>query len=126
MGYTGKNCFLFPLLAASLVGLLACGGREWIPLTLEALQNAKYLSEFADIGHVQLVKGKHREAIVEGGAAELMVRMIGHTLGDLDGDGKEDAAVLLVTSTGGSGAFRHLAAVINRDGVPDNVATVLL
>lgn len=126
MGYTSKNYFLFPLLTASLVGLLACGDPEPTPLTLEALQNAEYLSELADIGRVQLVNGEHREAIVEGGAAELMVRMIGHTLGDLDGDGKEDAAVLLVTSAGGSGTFRYLAAVINREGMPENVATALL
>ena len=126
MGYTGKNYPLLSLWVVLLFGLLACGDPEPIPLTLEALQNAEYLSEFTDIGRVQLVDGEHREAIVEGGAAELMVRMIGHTLGDLDGDGKEDAAVLLVTSAGGSGTFRHLAAVINRDGVPENTATELL
>jgi hypothetical protein len=38
----------------------------------------------------------------------------------------EDAVVFLSTQTGGTGHFRELAAVLNRGGLPDNVATVSL
>jgi hypothetical protein len=38
--------------------------------------------------------------------------------GDLDGDGVEDAAVLLAENGGGSGVFVSLVAVLNVNGVP--------
>ncbi len=46
--------------------------------------------------------------------------------GDLDGDGKRDAAVILSDAPGGSGVFGYLAAVVDRDGIPTNVATAAL
>lgn len=46
--------------------------------------------------------------------------------GDLNEDGVDDAAVLLVENSGGSGSFVYLAAVVNNGGVPENVATTLL
>ncbi|UCH85266.1 MAG: META domain-containing protein [Candidatus Latescibacterota bacterium] len=47
-------------------------------------------------------------------------------LGDLTGDGDDDAAVLLVESSGGSGTRLYLAVVTIRDGEPVNVGTVLI
>jgi len=46
-----------------------------------------------------------------------------YAFGDLNGDGVDDAAVILIESSGGSGSFIYLAAVINEDGTPVNVAT---
>jgi hypothetical protein len=46
-----------------------------------------------------------------------------YAFGDLNGDGVDDAAVILIESSGGSGNFRYLAAVINQGGAPVNVAT---
>ena len=46
--------------------------------------------------------------------------------GDLDADGIDDAAVILLTAGGGSGAFCDLAAVLNEQGQPRNVDTVSL
>jgi hypothetical protein len=46
-----------------------------------------------------------------------------YAFGDLNGDGVDDAAVILIESSGGSGNFRYLAAVINEGGAPVNVAT---
>lgn len=46
--------------------------------------------------------------------------------GDLDGDGVEDAAVLLATNTGGSGVFVDLAAVCNHRGQPRDTARFFL
>ena len=45
---------------------------------------------------------------------------------DLDGDGAGDAAVILVVQSGGSGTFYYLCAVVNEEGAPVNVATLLL
>lgn len=46
--------------------------------------------------------------------------------GDLDGDGKRDAAVILSDAPGGSGVFGYLAAVVDRDGIPTHVAAAAL
>ena len=45
-------------------------------------------------------------------------------LHDLDGDGIDDAAVLLAESSGGSGAFTWLAVVSCRDGRAVNTGTI--
>ena len=77
---------------------------------------------------VQLTDGLYEGApFVEGGASRPTVRMLPLTaIGDLDGDGLADAAVLLVENSGGSGSFFFLAAVANRAGLPENVVTVPL
>ncbi|HET8946340.1 MAG TPA: hypothetical protein VFQ07_05105 [Candidatus Polarisedimenticolia bacterium] len=46
--------------------------------------------------------------------------------GDLDGDGREDAAVILLSSGGGSGVFVDLAVVLDRNGVPVHAASAPL
>jgi len=46
--------------------------------------------------------------------------------GDLDGDGREDAAVILLGSGGGSGVFVDLAVVLDRNGVPLHAASAPL
>lgn len=53
-----------------------------------------------------------------------MLPLIGR--GDLDGDGLEDAAVLIGENGGGSGTFVSLYAVLNRDGTVDPAANVLI
>ena len=70
----------------------------------------------------------YREKYMEGAASELVIVLIPdmHAFGDLDGDGVEDAAVVLATSGGGSGTFISLEAVINDNGTPNHAATVLL
>jgi hypothetical protein len=45
-------------------------------------------------------------------------------LHDLDGDGFDDAAVLLAESSGGSGVFTYLAIVACRDGRAVNIGTI--
>ncbi|MGI9592266.1 MAG: META domain-containing protein [Myxococcota bacterium] len=46
--------------------------------------------------------------------------------GDLDGDGRDEAAVLLLESAGGSALNTWLAIVAEREGTARNVATMLL
>ena len=45
---------------------------------------------------------------------------------DLDGDGIDDAAVLLAESSGGSGVFTYLAVIACRDGRAVNAGTTVL
>lgn len=46
--------------------------------------------------------------------------------GDLNNDGQEDAIVVLVSRYGGTGFTRQLAAVLNQNGYPKNIANVEL
>ncbi len=64
----------------------------------------------------------------EGGASRPTVTLIDELIayGDLNGDGQQDAAVLLLENSGGSGDFIYLAAVINDNGNARNVATQLV
>ena len=65
------------------------------------------------------------EPFVPGGASRPRVELIDMppVLHDLDGDGIDDAAVLLAESSGGSGVSTFLAVVSCRDGRAVNVGT---
>lgn len=53
------------------------------------------------------------------GAAPIKLRVAGpNAFGDLNGDGREDAAVVLAQDLGGSGTFMTLAAVLSDQGIP--------
>ena len=102
------------LTAATLgeTGKLAmpCGVPSW-----EELANATYHG--VGDGPVTLANGQWRgEPYVEGGSsapsAGLVADFVLH--GDVDGNGTEDAVVLLWSGSGGSGSFSHLA-VMSRD-----------
>ncbi|HXG30087.1 MAG TPA: hypothetical protein VNK81_00445 [Thermodesulfobacteriota bacterium] len=94
---------------------------QQIGLTLEALQNAEYHSEYFKDGRVRLTNGEY------GGVDRRIVISLADAVGfgDLNGDGVGDAAVVLVTSAGGS-VFYDLAVVINEGGTPKNVASTFL
>jgi hypothetical protein len=80
-------------------------------------------------GPVQLVAGVWQGASFDvDGASRPEVDLAGGNplVGDLDGDGDDDAIVVLTEQLGGSGIFVYLAAVVETDGVLSNVATVLL
>ena len=97
-------------------------------LTIDQLANATYTGIYDD-QEVTLTDGQYEgEPFVEGGASRPTVNFNPNDVafGDLNGDGVEDAAVLLSENSGGSGTFLYLAAVINEDGQPVNVATTQL
>lgn len=97
-------------------------------LTLDALRNATYPSEWEDSGVVTLTNGRYEgEPYVEGGATRLVITLISpFAFGDLDGDGADDAAVILVANPGGSGTFYSLEAVRNESGEPVQLASYSL
>ena len=127
-----KLC-LSALVPLSLSLLVACGGKPSEPpaaLTVEALKNTAYDSEWPADGVAHLTDGEYREKYpgAEDAASELVIVFYGdvYAFGDLNSDGVEDAAVVLATSGGGSGTFITLEAVINDQGTPKHVASVLL
>jgi len=116
---------LSALLLVTLVFVAGCGSQV-APLTEESLKNAEYQGIYEEA--IKLTDGKYEgEPFVEGAASRPTVVFIEpYAFGALDDDGVDDAAVLLVENSGGSGSFVYLAAVLNRDGKPDNTATTLL
>jgi hypothetical protein len=69
---------------------------------------------------MQLTDGLFEAEQPGSGLPSLKVSYIQGAFGDLDGDGLEDAAVVLAADPGGSGTFYYLAPVLNRDGAPEN------
>ncbi len=95
-------------------------------LTPAMLKNAVYHSDFVSAGEVQLVDGVFSEPIMEGSATKITIQLADMTFGDLNNDGVEDAAVILVSDPGGSGTFYELAAVLNQNGHPRHITSFAL
>jgi predicted small lipoprotein YifL len=129
-GFHFKLCILTLVLLA-LASLVACGPKTPEPpppLTVEMLMNAEYHSEWPAEGVAKLTDGEYEEEIVPGAASKLTIVVYPdmYAFGDLNGDGVDDAAVVLATSGGGSGTFISLEAVLNDQGTPKHVASAEL
>lgn len=106
-----------------LVALSACGGdgaadssggRAPRPeITAAELRNAGYPSQYVEEGTIRLTARVYEDP--DRRVAVLLQPE--YAVGDLDGDGSPDAAVVLATNTGGSGTFTDLCFVPN-DGPP--------
>ena len=76
---------------------------------------------------VRLQDGRSEMAITPHSAITIKTSVYGKTVyGDLDGDGHEDAALLLVHDPGGSGTFYYVAGALNRNGTFRGTNAVLL
>ncbi len=90
-----------------------------------ALGNGIYCSsDIAEEGPVRLAGGSWSTEDAEG--KQTLELGPPRARGDLDGDGREDAAVILLGSGGGSGVFVDLAVVLDRNGVPVHAASAPL
>lgn len=95
------------------------------PLSDESLKNGVFCSsDVATEGPVRLADGKW--SVEDGEGRQSLELGTQQARGDLDGDGREDAAVILLGSGGGSGVFVTLALVVDRNGVPLHAASVAL
>lgn len=97
------------------------------PILIE-LKNATYVG-VREKSPVTLKEGVWEgEPYEEGASSRPSVHFLRdfHLLGDLDGDGLEEAAVVLAAHSGGTGENIYLAVVGNRDGALKNIDTILL
>lgn len=86
--------------------------------------NASYEIEGREI---RLKDGRSEMEVAPGSATKTRIFVFGSPVyGDLDGDGAEDAAMLLVCDPGGSGTFYYVAACLNVNGTCRGTNAVLL
>lgn len=102
-------------LGIAALAAVAAGPRLAAAPSLAALGELAYTGLLEDDEPLRLHDGRWTgrpaEPGVAGGPTALLVPdLVGR--GDLDGDGHEDAVVFLQTTTGGSGSFLHVTAVL--------------
>ena len=96
-------------------------------LTPQVLQNTTYPVEYTADGTAPLADGMYEEEAAPGSAAKTTIRLSDLVaFGDLDADKVDDAAVVLISDTSGSGRFYDLFAVLDRNGKGYPVASVFL
>jgi hypothetical protein len=94
---------------------------------LSALPNTEYPIDLASSGKAQLKDGIFEEPIAPDSATKTRISLGDlHALGDVNGDQMEDAAVLLIADSGGSGTFTYLALVLNENGSTKPLEAVFL
>jgi len=92
----------------ALFAAIACGAPA--PLNEATLRNGTYPSHEDPTGYITLEDGSF-----ENQEQRLTVTMEdAFALGDLDGDGRDDAVVFLAVNTGGTGNFVESAVVLDR------------
>jgi heat shock protein HslJ len=97
--------------------------------TLKELKNASYSGFEGLKSPVTLVDGVWKgRSYIKGSAVRPMVNLVGdlRVIGDLDGNGTEDAVVLLNYAPGGTGQLLYLAVMTRRKSKVENVATAFL
>lgn len=87
-------------------------------LSLSSIKNGRYKIESHD-GMIMLKNGQ-AEGDFPGGAMAggWLCKIEQVALGDIDGDGKGDAVIVIGYNGGGSGYFVNLVAVLNKNGRP--------
>lgn len=116
------------LTSCLLVTVAACARdeepalRSRAELSAAILRSATYRSQYVEDGEVALHGGVFRDTASRVG----VFFQPEYATGDLDADGVPDAAVVLATTTGGSGTFHDLAVVLNREGQPIHSATLFM
>jgi hypothetical protein len=124
-GWWGAGGFAVTLLvgATMMVGVFSCTSSSpdpsvsghADPLSLPSLWSAAYRVDALGDTAVRLVDGSVEDTRPDGGVRFRARLRTVHARGDLDADGKEEAAVVLESETGGSGVFVDLV-VFTADG----------
>lgn len=91
---------------------------EPLPPSLAEFRNATYYGLMTNHGGAVPLRNGRWEAAAASGAEPVTVHTVHdyHIFGDLDGDGQEEAIVLLAEERGGTGPFLYLAVVDRVDG----------
>jgi hypothetical protein len=97
-------------------------------LTAETLRNAVYTvtDMLGNVQSYQLVNGTYTKG--SPGDTDFAYIAIGDQMafGDLNGDGVDDAAVILQQNYGGTGTWVSVAAVLDQGGMPVHVSSALI
>lgn len=92
--------------------------------TRDQVLNATY---FIEKHAVRLVNGRAEAPAAPGAAAGSTTVLVGEpVLGDVDGNGHDDAALFLVRQSGGSGTFYYLAAALSKQSTCQGTNAVFL
>src|SRR5256885_1447788 len=75
---------------------------------------------------VALANGRAEAPVAPGSAAKAVTTLTQKAVGDIDGDGRDDVAVILVHEPGGSGSFTYAAVVLNATTGAKATNTVLI
>ena len=97
--------------------------------TLKELKNASYSGMEGLKGPIKLVDGRWKGRPYKKGSASRPVVSFARDFrmtGDLDGDGTDEAVVLLNYAPGGTGQLLYVAVVARNKGNMENVATTLI
>lgn len=74
-----------------------------------------------------LINGAASQEAAPGSSTKITTSIFGEpTMGDLNGDGKTDAAVIIVQNPGGSGTFYFVAAALNAENRTEGTNAILL
>lgn len=95
-------------------------------LSLDALKNAEYAIEGPASGKAKLVNGSYQEKIPNSSAQINVAFNEVLSVGDLNGDGVADVAIILTINSGGTGTFYNLYGVLNDKGAPKPTAPEVL
>ena len=102
------------VVAVGLVWMVNVKGKGVVMNTADSPQNATYTIEGSK---VTLTNGKAEVIAAPGSSAKEEISLFGQpTVGDLNGDGVNDAAVILVDATSGTGTFYYVSGALNVNG----------
>jgi hypothetical protein len=93
-------------------------------LTLDMLKNATYHVPVYN-RTVTLANGSYSEGAGTNNSYSVQMLSV-YAFGDLNGDGKADAAVILAENGGGTGQFESLVVLVNQAGAPHQVGAAQL
>lgn len=118
------------LIATIVILVVLIGGLYLLARSLESemvVSDPLNTTYFIDGESFTLVNGSIEKEIVPGSATKNKVSVFGEpALGDIDGDGDDDAVLILVNDPGGSGTFYYAAIAANIDGEYKGTDTILL
>lgn len=124
MSVTRLGALLITLVAIATIAAGPTEGR----LGLAELRNLDYRHEWASGGIAHLRNGRFDDRPYLPDHDYHLVVMMGDVVGfgEVDGDGRPDAAVILIADTGGVGMFYRLALVLDVEGKPQHIASACL
>jgi hypothetical protein len=94
------------------------------PIADAALRNATYHLAFDPTRTVRLVDGAYADPADGDDGMKIQTRLLQTITRGVLPDGRAEAAVVLVTTAGGTGSFTDVALLADSAGVAQNVATV--